>query len=152
MSNYNAERLINKKVDFIDKGSLNFKSGDYTFLKTNDKWRAGHTLSIDYKSARKDVSKDIQTLKRSLPKSERKDFKYIIVPEFNKSGKQWQLGFHIIVNKLVNLSLINNFTGEIQKIKDIERILGYFTKSFYITLGSELGHNIRVFSNSHNVK
>ncbi|WNE41639.1 MAG: hypothetical protein AM1032_000379 [Mycoplasmataceae bacterium] len=149
----NYEKLVFKKVELCDKATLNFKDGDYTFPITNSKWRASHTSRIDYKAANKEKIRAIQILKRTLPKAERQEFKYFAVPEFNKSGRLWQLRWHVIANKNINYSKIDKTGGELKAeiIRSINSIAGYFCKYLYISMGSDLGHFIKPFSYSHNV-
>lgn len=147
------EKIVFKKVELCDKAALNFKDGDYTFPITSPEWRASHTSRIDYKAASKEKTKIIQTLKRTLPKAERKEFKYIAVPEFNKSGRLWQLGWHVITNKNINYSKIDKTGGELkaETIRSIIALAGYFSKYLYVSMGSQLGHSIKPFSYSHSV-
>lgn len=149
----NYEKIVFKKVELIDKATLNFKDGDYTFLITSSEWRANHTSKIDYKSASKEKTRRIQILKRTLAVNERKDFKYLAVPEFNKSGKEWQLGWHMIANKKIDYSKIDKTKGklEVETIKNVAALAGYTCKNLYISMGSEVGHNVKPFSSSHNV-
>ena len=147
------EKIIFKKIELIDKATLNFKDGDFTFLITDSEWRAKHTSKIKYKSASKEKTKRMQILKRTLPQSEWKDLKYIAVPEFNRSGDLWQLNWHIIINKKVNYSEIDKTNGGlyIEVIRDIRALAGYLVKHFDISMGSQLGLKVKPFSGSHNV-
>lgn len=149
------EKIISKRVDLIDKATSNFKEGDYTFLITDPKWRADHTFKIKYKSASKEKNRMMQILKRTLPQSERKDFKFIAVPEFKRSGNLWHLHWHVITNKKINYSKIDKTNGQlkIEEIRNIEAKGFYLGKDFRISLNiNRIGHYLRPFSHSRNVK
>lgn len=75
------------------------------------------------------------------------------MPEFNKSGRLWQLGWHVIANKKINYSKIDKTGGglKVEDIRSIDSTAGYFCKYLYVSMGSELGHSIKPFSYSHNV-
>jgi hypothetical protein len=141
------------------------RSPAYTFLYTAKEWKAKHTYLLDTKQANKEFSQAIQTLKRTADK----DFKYTAVREFSysKTNKEWRYGFHVKVNKPVNLTKIQQHngqkrhTGELKKVTEptgapsavgpgppgTENFFNYESKDFKFTLSQK----IQPFTSSHNV-